>query len=185
MRLSRLSLLGLSVFVLAACSASAPRAPLGFDKHPANSPDTVASLARPLADPKAKASAPSETPTQTQTNAVRPDAVLAHVGVIVLSDQTAPQGFQSLTPAYRAALVAAARSALSVRILCRSDHERPSGLVRLRLARRGAAVRQFLIAQGVEPAKIRIFVRSAGAFVADNATQAGRAQNRRVEIQFA
>jgi len=51
--------------------------------------------------------------------------------------------------------------------------------------RRGVAVKRLLIAQGVDPARIRLFARSAGAFVADNRTAEGRAQNRRVEIRFA
>ena len=50
--------------------------------------------------------------------------------------------------------------------------------------RRAVAVKQLLVAQGVGPERIRIFYRGAGGFAADNATRAGRAANRRVEIQM-
>ncbi len=50
--------------------------------------------------------------------------------------------------------------------------------------RRAVAVKQLLVAQGVEPEHIRIFYRGAGGFAANNATREGKAANRRVEIQM-
>ena len=50
--------------------------------------------------------------------------------------------------------------------------------------RRAVAVKQILVAQGVEPEHIRIFYRGAGGFAANNATREGKAANRRVEIQM-
>ncbi len=49
---------------------------------------------------------------------------------------------------------------------------------------RALAARQYLIAQGVDPKKIRAYYKSAGGFIADNGTQEGRAKNRRVDIEI-
>ena len=49
---------------------------------------------------------------------------------------------------------------------------------------RAVAVKQLLVAQGVGLERIRIFYRGAGGFAAENATRAGKAANRSVEIQM-
>lgn len=49
---------------------------------------------------------------------------------------------------------------------------------------RAMAARSYLIQHGVEAKKIRAFSRAAGDFRADNATDEGRAANRRVEIEL-
>jgi len=49
---------------------------------------------------------------------------------------------------------------------------------------RAVAVKRLLVAQGVDADHIRIFYRGAGGFATDNATSAGKAANRRVEIQM-
>lgn len=49
---------------------------------------------------------------------------------------------------------------------------------------RVVSVKQLLVSLGVEPTRVRMFYRSAGSFAADNHTDAGRAANRRVEIQL-
>lgn len=49
---------------------------------------------------------------------------------------------------------------------------------------RAVAVKRLLVAQGVDAEHIRIFYRGAGGFATDNATRAGKAANRRVEIQM-
>ena len=54
-----------------------------------------------------------------------------------------------------------------------------------RIARdRAAAVRDYLVAAGVEPARIRATYQPAGDHVADNANAGGRGLNRRVEIEL-
>jgi outer membrane protein OmpA-like peptidoglycan-associated protein len=54
-----------------------------------------------------------------------------------------------------------------------------------RIAReRAAAVRDYLVAAGVDPARIRATYQPAGDHVADNASAGGRALNRRVEIEL-
>jgi outer membrane protein OmpA-like peptidoglycan-associated protein len=54
-----------------------------------------------------------------------------------------------------------------------------------RIAReRAAAVRDYLVAAGVDPARIRATYQPAGDHVADNTSAGGRALNRRVEIEL-
>jgi outer membrane protein OmpA-like peptidoglycan-associated protein len=50
--------------------------------------------------------------------------------------------------------------------------------------RRALAVKGILVAQGVEPQRVRILYRAAGDFEADDSTPEGRAVNRRVEIEL-
>jgi outer membrane protein OmpA-like peptidoglycan-associated protein len=54
-----------------------------------------------------------------------------------------------------------------------------------RIARdRAAAVRDYLVAAGVDPARIRATYQPAGDHVADNTSAGGRGLNRRVEIEL-
>jgi outer membrane protein OmpA-like peptidoglycan-associated protein len=54
-----------------------------------------------------------------------------------------------------------------------------------RIARdRAAAVRDYLVAAGVDPARIRATYQPTGDYVADNASAGGRGLNRRVEIEL-
>jgi outer membrane protein OmpA-like peptidoglycan-associated protein len=54
-----------------------------------------------------------------------------------------------------------------------------------RIARdRAAAVRDYLVAAGVDPARIRATYQPAGDHVADNVSASGRGLNRRVEIEM-
>lgn len=50
--------------------------------------------------------------------------------------------------------------------------------------RRAVEVRRLLISLNVDPARIRLFYRGAGNFVANNSTPEGKAMNRRVEIEL-
>jgi outer membrane protein OmpA-like peptidoglycan-associated protein len=82
-----------------------------------------------------------------------------------------------------AALVSDARSAPLVVLRGRTDGGTDSA-TESRMARsRAAAVRDYLIGAGVDPARVRATYQPAGDPVADNATTNGRAMNRRVEIE--
>jgi hypothetical protein len=50
--------------------------------------------------------------------------------------------------------------------------------------RRAVEVRRLLMSLNVDPERIRLFHRGAGNFVANNSTAAGKAMNRRVEIEL-
>ena len=51
-------------------------------------------------------------------------------------------------------------------------------------ARRAEGVRQYLLSKGLEPTMVRTQALGEASPVADNATEEGRAQNRRTEVRF-
>ncbi|KQY88259.1 OmpA family protein [Pelomonas sp. Root1444] len=82
------------------------------------------------------------------------------------------------------ALVDEAKSAPLVMLRGRTDGVIDS-LAENRMARdRAAAVRDFLISAGVQPFRIRATHQAIGDHIADNSDPAGRALNRRVEIEI-
>lgn len=81
-------------------------------------------------------------------------------------------------------LIAGAKSAPLVLLRGRTDgsNDVPA---EARIARdRAAAVRDYLVSAGVDPARIRATYQPAGDHVAENASTAGRSLNRRVEIEL-
>ena len=85
-------------------------------------------------------------------------------------------------------LVEQARSAPLVLLRGRTDgpdEGRSDALAEGRVARgRAAAVRDYLVAAGVDPARIRATYQPVGDHVADNTEPAGQRLNRRVEIEL-
>lgn len=90
----------------------------------------------------------------------------------------------AIPPEVSAALVEAAQS--SPLILLRGRTDGTSDIpIESRIAReRAEAVRNHLVAAGVEPARIRSTYQPAGDHVANNASTQGRNMNRRVEIEL-
>jgi outer membrane protein OmpA-like peptidoglycan-associated protein len=83
-----------------------------------------------------------------------------------------------------APLVAEAKTAPLVLLRGRTDGT-GDALVEIRIARdRAAAVRDYLVAAGVDPARIRATYQPTGDYVADNNSLSGRGLNRRVEIEL-
>lgn len=83
-----------------------------------------------------------------------------------------------------ASLVQNARAAPLIRLRGRTDGTRDTP-AESRIARdRAAAVRDYLVAAGVDPARIRATYQPTGDHVADNASASGRGLNRRVEIEL-
>jgi outer membrane protein OmpA-like peptidoglycan-associated protein len=81
-------------------------------------------------------------------------------------------------------LVENARAAPLVLLRGRTDGATDS-LAESRIAReRAAAVRDYLVAAGVDPARIRATHQPSGDHAASNTTPAGRSLNRRVEIEL-
>jgi len=82
-----------------------------------------------------------------------------------------------------AALVENARGAPLIMLRGRTDGPTDAP-AEGRIAReRAAAVRDYLVGAGVDPARIRATYQPAGDHAADNTTAAGRDMNRRVEIE--
>jgi outer membrane protein OmpA-like peptidoglycan-associated protein len=83
-----------------------------------------------------------------------------------------------------APLVADAKAAPLVLLRGRTDGSTDAP-VESRIAReRAAAVRDYLVAAGVDPARIRATYQPVGDHVADNSSENGRGLNRRVEIEL-
>lgn len=83
-----------------------------------------------------------------------------------------------------ARLVADAKAAPLVLLRGRTDGSTDAP-VESRIAReRAAAVRDYLVAAGVDPARIRATYQPVGDHVADNGSDSGRGLNRRVEIEL-
>ena len=82
------------------------------------------------------------------------------------------------------ALIEDAKTAPLVMLRGRTDGNSDT-LVESRIARdRAAAVRDYLVAAGVDPARIRATYQPVGDPVADNTSVGGRGFNRRVEIEL-
>ncbi len=89
-----------------------------------------------------------------------------------------------IPPDSATALVEAAKAAPLVLLRGRTDGTSDAP-AESRIARdRAAAVRDHLVAAGVDPARIRTTYQPAGDHVADNASPGGRSLNRRVEIEL-
>jgi len=83
-----------------------------------------------------------------------------------------------------AALIEGAKAAPLILLRGRTDGTSDSP-AEARVARdRAAAVRDYLVAAGVDPARIRATYQPAGDNVADNSSAGGRGLNRRVEIEL-
>ena len=81
------------------------------------------------------------------------------------------------------ALIDNARAAPLVLLRGRTDGAIDSA-AESRIAReRSAAVRDYLVGAGVDPARIRATYQPVGDFAADNSSPSGRGMNRRVEIE--
>lgn len=81
------------------------------------------------------------------------------------------------------AIVQEARTAPLVVLRGRTDGERDSAANSRIAKERALAVRDFLVAAGVDPSRVRATYQAAGDPVADNGSPCGRALNRRVEIE--
>jgi outer membrane protein OmpA-like peptidoglycan-associated protein len=89
-----------------------------------------------------------------------------------------------IPPDVTAALVEDAKASPLVLLRGRTDGTSDAP-AESRIARdRAAAVRDYLVAAGVDPARIRATYQPAGDHVADNVSAGGRGLNRRVEIEM-
>lgn len=83
-----------------------------------------------------------------------------------------------------AALIAQAKAAPLVLLRGRTDGSSDAPAESRVAQERAAAVRDYLVAAGVDPARIRATYQPAGDHVADNTSAGGRSLNRRVEIEM-
>jgi outer membrane protein OmpA-like peptidoglycan-associated protein len=82
-------------------------------------------------------------------------------------------------------IIPAAKSASQIALRGHTDASSISPIDKQMALGRATSARNYLVKHGVAADKIRISYQSAQHFIADNRTSAGRALNRRVEIEFA
>ncbi|MDQ1815795.1 OmpA family protein [Massilia sp. CCM 9210] len=89
----------------------------------------------------------------------------------------------SPTAGFQESLLKAARSSSRIVIRGRTDSAMEDDANRRVAMGRAVKARAFLIESGIPATKIQISYQAAGGFLVANDTEAGRAQNRRVEIE--
>jgi outer membrane protein OmpA-like peptidoglycan-associated protein len=115
--------------------------------------------------------------TGTESIEVRPQSITFR-----LSHGESQTSFQASAP-FKRFLLQAAKQAAQIEIRGRTDGT-GGGEANQRVATaRASAARQYLIAQGVSPTKIRTSALGSGGYLTDNTTLVGKATNRRVEIE--
>jgi len=197
MRAIWLLLLRLPLPLLALASCGSPPKPPTADesqKRPANSAMAV-ELQTCKSNLQSTRIVATESWRLAEANAANVERMSARQQVIaaIASAQTANTVFtihfdfgstRVLVPADTAGtLVDAARSAPLVLLRGRTDGNTDS-FSESRVAReRAAAVRDYLVAAGVDPKRIRDTYQPVGDHAADNTSAAGREMNRRVEIE--
>ena len=197
MRAIWLLLLRLPLPLLALASCGSPPKPPTADesqKRPANSAMAV-ELQTCKSNLQSTRIVATESWRLAEANAANVEWMSARQQVIaaIASAQTANTVFtihfdfgstRVLVPADTAGtLVDAARSAPLVLLRGRTDGNTDS-FSESRVAReRAAAVRDYLVAAGVDPKRIRDTYQPVGDHAADNTSAAGREMNRRVEIE--
>jgi OOP family OmpA-OmpF porin len=82
------------------------------------------------------------------------------------------------------ALVAAGKKARRVSVLGHTDHSGADEANRLVALSRAVAAKRFLTDNGVESKKVSVYSRGSSKPIGDNATEKGRAENRRVDVVF-
>ncbi|MBY0365121.1 MAG: OmpA family protein [Burkholderiaceae bacterium] len=141
--------------------------------------------------PKARPVSPQAAPAPAKVKAAAPQVVGDGGESIEVRDQSVifrvshPFGKTEFgpSPELQEKLLKAAREAQHIDIRGRTDAAHDNPIDRDIALQRALRARRFLIANGVEPSKIRWSSLASGGYVADNKTIEGRSKNRRVEIE--
>ncbi|XHS77077.1 OmpA family protein [Burkholderiaceae bacterium UC74_6] len=193
----------LSLLVLSACSAP-PRPPMvdQSSRHPANAGSAVElqicrSVLQSMRIQTAESERSAATSSAILANLITQQRALAQLRTLGASAAQETSGNTVYTVRFDfgsshvrlseqagQSLIERARPAPLILLRGRTDGSIASA-AESRVARaRAAAVRDYLIAAGVDPARIRATYQPVGDPVADNGNAAGRALNRRVEIEI-
>lgn len=191
---SRLSTLAL----LLLCSCASPPHPPTVEALPRRPANTAQALELQVCkgDLRDAQLAASESTRQAAANAATVERLLVHQRIVAAAKPVAAQGnaiytvnfglgsARSVIPADTlSALVEDARASPLVVLRGRTDAQSDSA-AESRLAReRALAVKERLVAAGVDRTRVRVTYQASGDHVADNTTAAGREANRRVEIE--
>jgi outer membrane protein OmpA-like peptidoglycan-associated protein len=170
-----------SIVLLGACSSPPKPSVVGWtDRHPINSSETskaIASVAQ-----AAQAEEKQRVESRSVTLETKP-AILPHRSDLFSAYFPYNSAQFKLTSREARRLIPALANARRIEIRGRTDGKRPSRADERIALSRALAAQRFLIGQGVSPAIISVNYVSAGDYVADNFAAAGRARNRRVDIE--
>lgn len=189
--------------LLAVASCSAPPKLASVDeafRRPANEPDAVqlqtctndlhnerlrtaqaGRLAQSNADLLAQLAARQQSLAQALAVAARQEPSGNRVFTVLFATGSASV---ALPPAQGRAVVEAAMAAPMIMLRGRTDGNSDTPGEAHIARTRAANVRDYLIAAGVDPRRIRTTYQPTGDHAADNGNAAGRAMNRRVEIEL-
>lgn len=159
--------------------------------------DLRAYMAASVRSPELPSAAPTSPPASSTPSAAspRPGApakVLQRPAEIVRADDQVvlfrsffANGDAQFVPSlfFQRALVKAAMEGQSIAIWGATDARVKTPASETIARQRAEAARSFLVAQGVDPAKVKTNFLAAGGFVADNSAPEGRMKNRRVDIE--
>src|SRR5262249_49390174 len=132
--------------------------------------------------PPSEASAPSSTASSASVALAKPMVFEGSVLFDFDKSELKPEGKDQLK-AYREKVTAEMSSASTVAITGYPDSVGTDAYNQRLSVQRAESVRAYLISLGVDPAKLKTAGLGESNPVADNATAAGRAKNRRVEIE--
>jgi outer membrane protein OmpA-like peptidoglycan-associated protein len=125
----------------------------------------------------ASAEADAACPAPCERIELRPRSVVFHITFGLGTADFKPTQF------LRRTLLKVTADSPRIEVRGRTDADKAGRADALLALQRAQSARQFLIRQGIDPARIHTSALAAGGRVADNDSEAGRAQNRRVEIE--
>lgn len=174
----------LSCAVLLAACSSPPKPPTvsGSDRQPVNDARTaeMLHLRAELAAAQAKLEGQSAQPVMLAAPAKPALPASQTVSVYFPFNSSA---FRPTQAEVAALLPLLGGNVRHVWVRGRTDGNRPSAADERVALNRALAAKNWLVAQGVSSLKISVNYVSAGDYIADNISVAGRAQNRRVDIE--
>lgn len=144
----------------------------------ANQAPAVVPIAAPISPKSMPEKANSGPVSDAGSIEIRPDSVVFRV-----RHEFAKTDFVA-SDELKAEILRAAREGKSIELRGRTDSEKINPVDRDIALNRALKARLFLVRSGIDPHKIRITYLSAGDFEADNTTAAGKALNRRVELEM-
>jgi outer membrane protein OmpA-like peptidoglycan-associated protein len=171
-----------SVVLMAACS-TLPVPPVvdGTDRHPVNSRETTELLAL-----RAQLVQTQELLQQREQSITPPVTITPALPLITSQTVSVPFPFKGTkfnpTTEQSTTLLPILANAKRIVIRGRTDGLQPSATDEKVALNRALSAQRFLVKHGVSPLIIAVNYLSAGDYTADNNSAAGRAQNRRVDI---
>jgi outer membrane protein OmpA-like peptidoglycan-associated protein len=179
------------VFLLAACAPPKPQTVNGSNKQPINTPETAETIAlrAKLAQTEAKLREEQARPVveipPVVVQPVPPPAPPAPPAPQMVRYHFPVNGTKiEISPDESEHLLELLKTARRIEVRGRTDGQHPSAADEKIALERALAAKRYLVGQGVSPAIISLNYLSAGDFIADNFSNDGKSENRRVDIEI-